>query len=219
MQNGLIDTAAQATMPDDRRIYGAVVAEVIENCDQTVMGRVRVRFSWLPGYEPWARVATAMAGNGRGAYVMPQVGDEALVVFNHGDVREPYVIGSLWNGSGKPPVTAPNDAETKWVIRTPQGHEIVFDDATRSIRIATATKQTATLTDQQIELSMDDQKATAITLDTKGNITIKASQALTLEARSIKITDQTASLAIQGGTLDISGGSQCTIDATRIDIG
>ncbi len=218
MQNGLIDTAAQATKPDDRRIYGVVTAEVIKTCDRTMMGRVQVRFSWLPGYEPWARVAAVMAGDDRGAYAMPRRGDEVLVVFNHGDVREPYVIGSLWNGNGKPPVTAPDDADTKWVIRTSEGHEIVFDDAAGSIRIKTGTKQTVTLTDQQIELSMDDDKTTAITLDTKGNITIKAEQTLTLEAKSIKLRG-TDKVAIQGGTVDLDGGSQCTIDATRIDIG
>ena len=217
MQNGLIDTAAQATTPDDRRIYGVVIAEVTENCDKTMRGRVRVRLPWLPGYEPWARVAAAMAGDDRGAYVMPRAGDEVLVVFNHGDVREPYVIGSLLNGNSKPPVTAPDDADTKWVIRMSKDHEIVFDDAARSIRIKAGTRQ-VTLTDQQIELSVDDDKTTAITLDTKGNITIKAKQTLTLEAQSIKLRG-TDKVAIQGGTVDLDGGSQCSIDATRIDIG
>jgi len=217
MQNGLIDTAAKATTPDDRRIYGVVIAEVTENCDKTMRGRVRVRFSWLPGYEPWARVAAAMAGEDRGAYVMPRAGDEVLVVFNHGDVREPYVIGSLLNGNSKPPVTAPDDADTKWVIRMSKDHEIVFDDAARSIRIKAGTRQ-VTLTDQQIELSVDDNKATSITLDTRGNITIKAEQTLTLEARSIELRG-TDKVVIKGNPLDISGGSQCTIDATQIYIG
>ncbi len=217
MQDGLIDTAAQTTKPDDRRIYGVVTAEVTENCDRTMRGRVRVRFSWLPGYEPWARVAAAMAGDDRGAYVMPRAGDEVLVVFNHGDVREPYVIGSLWNGNAKPPVTAPDDADTKWVIRMSKDHEIVFDDAARSIRIKAGTRQ-VTLTDQQIELSVDDNKTTAITLDTNGNITIKAQKALKIEAESIELR-ATNKAAIRGGTLDLKGGSQCKIDATKIDIG
>ncbi len=149
---------------------------------------------------------------------MPRVGDEVLVLFNHGDVREPYVVGSLWNGSGKPPVTGPEDADTKWVIRTSKGHEIVFDDSAGSIRVSTGTKQAVTLTDQKIELSMDDDKTTAITLDNQGNISVKAKQSLTLEAPSIKIKG-TDKVAIQGGGVDIDGGSQCTIDASRIDIG
>jgi phage baseplate assembly protein V len=161
-----------------------------------------------------------MAGDNRGAYVMPQVGDEVLVVFNHGDVREPYVIGSLWNGQGKPPVTAPNDADSKWVIRTPKGHEIVFDDATRSICIQTGTKQTVTLTDQQIELSMDDTKTTTITLDTNGNVTIKAKETLKLEAKTIEVQETgKTTFRIAGSVVNIGGGSQCKIDATRIDIG
>ena len=43
-----------------------------------------------------------MAGKGRGLFYLPEVGDEVLVAFEHGDIRRPYVIGSLYNGSDKP---------------------------------------------------------------------------------------------------------------------
>ena len=34
--------------------------------------------------------------------MMPLVDDEVVVGFEHGDPRRPFVLGSLWNGRGKP---------------------------------------------------------------------------------------------------------------------
>ena len=87
MPEGLVDTAAQAEAPEERRINGVAEAIVINNVDCLAVGRVQVRLPWLPGHEPWARVATMMAGMGRGSYFIPQIGDEVLVAFKNGDVR------------------------------------------------------------------------------------------------------------------------------------
>ena len=53
----------------------------------------------------WARVVAPMAGSGRGFLYLPEVDDEVLVGFEHGDIHHPFVIGSLWNGQDKPPMT------------------------------------------------------------------------------------------------------------------
>lgn len=42
-------------------------------------------------------------GGTRGTYWLPEVGDEVLVAFMHGDMRRPFVVGSLWNGKDVPP--------------------------------------------------------------------------------------------------------------------
>ena len=46
-----------------------------------------------------------MAGKERGAYFLPEVDDEVLVAFERGDMRFPYVVGSLWNGKDKAPAS------------------------------------------------------------------------------------------------------------------
>ena len=55
---------------------------------------------------------------------MPEVNDEVLLAFDHGDVRFPYVVGFMWNGQDQPPA---NDLQLR-MIRSVNGHEIRLYD-------------------------------------------------------------------------------------------
>lgn len=73
------------------------------------LGRVKVRFPWLRDgatdetSSAWVRVAQNGLGTGTRGYFLPEIGDEVLVAFEHGDINRPIIIGALWNGSDKPP--------------------------------------------------------------------------------------------------------------------
>jgi uncharacterized protein involved in type VI secretion and phage assembly len=93
-------------------------------------GAVRVDFPWLnpPQKSNWAPIATLMSGAKRGAYFMPEVDDEVLVAFEHGDLEHPFVVGFLWNGADAPP-----SVERRMrVIHSVNGHEIALYDAEES---------------------------------------------------------------------------------------
>ena len=198
----------------DKKIYGVTPATVIDNVDCMGEARVQLRLAWLPGYEPWARVATPMAGMGRGAFFIPQIGDEVMVAFNQGDVREPYVIGSLWNTIDRPPALAPSDAITKRSIRTPFGQEVTFDEATQSVTIRNTTQHTLSLDPTQAQLATG---LASVTLDVAGNVTITAIKELTLQANMININGGKVNInAVNGAT--VNGGTQCSITATQVDI-
>ena len=87
------------------KIYGVVIGIVRDLEDPQSMGRIRVYFPWMSdsNNSAWARVATLMAGSDRGSWFMPELEDEVLVSFEHGDPQHPYIIGFLWNGKDKPP--------------------------------------------------------------------------------------------------------------------
>ena len=128
------------------RISGVVPAVVIDNEDPEGRYRVKVmfpqwscddsRFASGPVNESgfisgWARVATFMSGPDRGAFFLPEVDDEVLVCFEQGDVRFPYIVGSLWNGVDKPiNVCKEQDGDKNNFrsIRSRSGHVLTFVD-------------------------------------------------------------------------------------------
>ncbi len=214
MENGLVESAARIDEPEDRRISGITVGQVIANCDTTHAGRVKVRLSWLPGYEPWARLALV----DRGIFFIPQVGDEVLLQANRGDVTELYVVGCLWNGKDKPPAQQQGDPANKRIIRTPQGHDITFDDQAGTLTITSVDKRRITLSKDKVEIAIDEQATSKISIDQNGNVTITAKASIKLEAPSISISGD--NLEIKGkAKTDINGGSLCSIDAGLIKIG
>src|SRR6185295_11928909 len=112
------------------RINGVVVGVVTNNQDPDGMGRVKVKFPWLSDQDEshWARVAAPMAGKERGFYFLPEVEDEVLVAFEHGDARFPYVLGALWNGKEGPPAKNDDGKNNIRVIKSRSGHIIRLTD-------------------------------------------------------------------------------------------
>ncbi|HEY0078519.1 MAG TPA: phage baseplate assembly protein V [Pyrinomonadaceae bacterium] len=108
------------------KIYGVVTGLVVNVDDPLKTGRVQLRFPWLGEQveSQWARVATMMAGKDRGSWFMPEVDDEVLVAFEHGNVEHPFVLGFLWNGKDKPP----RDDTKIRVLKSLNGHEIEITD-------------------------------------------------------------------------------------------
>jgi phage protein D/phage baseplate assembly protein gpV len=187
-------------------VPGMVIGQVTDISDPDGMFRVKVAFPWLSDdYESWwARVAAPGAGNGRGIAWLPEIGDEVLVAFGHGDVRAPYVIGGLYNGVDAPPLGsgqlidsgAGQVARRACVSRT--GHRLVLsdDDASPQVLLATG--------DGNLTITLDAAQ-TSISVDSTGTVTISG-------ASGVQITSD-ADVSIQAaGSLSLSGQAGVTID-------
>lgn len=150
---------------------GVVVGIVREREDEDAQGRVKVEYPWLPGnpLSPWARIAAPLAGKQRGAWFMPEEGDEVLVAFEQNRFDHPYVVGFLWNGVDRPPAS---DLEHR-VIVTPGKHELRFEDGEGSGKVVLKSAGGLTLT-------LDD-GSSAITLEGGG-------RKIELQGGQVKIT-------------------------------
>ena len=93
-----------------KKYYGVTVGRVINPLDPLSLSRLQVQLPFIDSLDlaPWARVCTPMAGMLSGEYYIPNVGDEVLVAFEHGDVNAPYILGSLWNAIERPPLLSPS---------------------------------------------------------------------------------------------------------------
>lgn len=222
MASGLIDRVAGAAPGEDAgpsgigALHGVAPAKVIDNLDSTGQGRVRLELAWLPDVKPWARVCSAGAGAERGFYSIPQVGDEVLVAFAHGDVTDPYVLGGLWTARYAPPSREPQAPTFRRILRTASGHLLDFDDLKQTLTVETPTRQTIVLAPESITLQAGG-GAAKVTLETAGAVTIEAGTSITLKAPQINLSG--LAVKIEGSsTVQVQGGAACEIQGGLVKI-
>jgi uncharacterized protein involved in type VI secretion and phage assembly len=166
-------------------INGVVTGLVTNNKDPNGLGRVKVKLNGLEDNHEtdWAPVATLMAGNQRGSFFLPEVNDEVLVAFEHGNIDAPYVVGALWNGRAKPPVNNSDGKNNIRKIKSRSGHEIILDDTDQKekVEIKTNAGHSITLDDasgsEKVEMQskgghkfkLDDSVGTVTIEDKIGN--------------------------------------------------
>ncbi|MFF0739585.1 phage baseplate assembly protein V [Streptomyces sp. NPDC004111] len=136
-QAGAYTSELDATAP---RIPGVTLGVVTEVNDHQGLGRVKVRTPLLSEHveSAWARIAVPWAGQRRGSYLLPEVDDEVLVAFRHGDPAHPYVIGFLWNEQDPPPERDPGRDRRE--LRSRKGHVVRFDDTEGAERVTVASQ-------------------------------------------------------------------------------
>jgi len=197
------------------RIAGVVVGVVTNTQDPAGLGRVKVKFPWLSESEEssWARVATPMAGKGRGFYFLPEVEDEVLLAFEHGDARFPYVLGALWNGQDKPPENNENGENNIRSIKSRSGHVIrlndtdgeekieIIDKSGKNTIVIDTAKNTINLTSEK-DITLSASKGT-IKLDAQ-KIEIKSSANTKIEAGAGMDVKATATMNVKGATVNIN---------------
>ena len=173
--------------------YGVAPATVIDIQDPLGQGRVKVTLPWCPDsgggrYEAWARIATLFAGKDRGSWFIPEVGDEVLVAFEHGDPTRPYMLGGLWNGSDSPPESASAQNNHK-VIKSRNGVKITLDDQSgqEQLILETPGGQKITLKDGPGAVTIEDSNGNSVKLETAG-ITITAAAKVTVNASQVAVS-------------------------------
>jgi uncharacterized protein involved in type VI secretion and phage assembly len=207
MSKSLIDVLAPPSASEKSgRVFGVVVGIVTNNQDPDKMGRVRMKFPWLSDDHEswWARIATPMAGGGRGVYFLPEVQDEVLVAFDHGDIRFPYVVGALWNGKDAPPENNGDGQNNRRVIHSRSGHIIRLDDEEGSEKIEIIDK---TGSNSIVIKSSDNSMA----ISCAGKFSIHASQGITLSSDTdVKVT--------ANATIDIEASAPMTLKGAVVNI-
>jgi uncharacterized protein involved in type VI secretion and phage assembly len=223
------------------RIHGVVTAIVTNNQDPDKLARIKVKFPWLSGNDEswWARLAVPMAGKDAGTYFLPEVDDEVLVAFEHGDVRFPYVLGALWHSGDKaapPPEGNGNGKNERSVLRSRAGLTITLDDTNGKERIVIADKDgKATVTvdaaktsivvaaDKDVTVRSESGAVTveaateSIIIAGSKDVTIRAKGgAVTIEGASVAVKASSGKLALEGVDVEIKSKANLKLQATGI---
>jgi uncharacterized protein involved in type VI secretion and phage assembly len=215
MSQSLFDVLRQGR-DGSNRVYGVVTALVTNNKDPEGLGRVKLKFPWLSDSEEsdWARVASPMAGNQRGLFLLPEVDDQVLVAFEHGDPAFPFVLGSLWNGRQKPPETNSDGKNNLRFLKSRSGHvvrlndkegeetiEIVDKSGKNSIVVSTKDNSITITADGDLKLTSTKGK---VVVTGKGGVELKSDAGIKVEAQQnleLKASGQTV---VKGSTVNIN---------------
>ena len=189
-------------------VVGVIEGIVLDNKDPEGLGRILVQFPWLPNEtrSAWARMATAMAGNQMGLVVYPEPDDEVLLDFINGNVNQPVILGSLYNGKDKPPFDNADGDNNIRTFVSRSGHVIEVDDTDGAEKI--------TVTDKSGGLIIEmDTAGETITITSSGDITVKAGANFAVEASDIDMKASGNATFSAGSNLEASGGSSATVQA------
>ena len=185
----------------------------LEN-DPESQDRIRVRLPIINADEDgvWTRVACLDAGNNRGTFFRPEIGDEVIVGFLNNDPRHPVVLGML-NSSAKPaPLTASNQNDEKGYVSR-SGMKMIFNDDEKSLKIETPAGKKITLSESDAVMILEDENGNKISMDASSvsiesalNMSLKAGGDLTVEAVNITLSPS-ASFAMSSGGASLNAGS------------
>jgi phage baseplate assembly protein V len=181
--------------------YSVIPAVVTQNDDADKLGRVKVRFPWMDEQQEsdWVHVAAPTAGKERGFFFVPEVDDLVLIAFAYGRIDRAYVIGSLWSTADKPPTTE----RTKRMIKSVSGHVITLDDTEDAESISIVDKSGK----NKIVL---DAKNNTITVESGGDLTIKAKGKLALSSDD--------DVSIQGKNVSLEATSKAALKGTEVAV-
>lgn len=213
----------------ERKYYGVVVGRVINPLDPLTLGRVQVQLPFIDSLDlsPWARVAVPLAGMLHGFYFIPNVGDEVLVAFEHGDVNAPYIVGCLWNALAPPPLPSPVPQIS--AIRTLTGNQIVFTEAPGTVTIQNAPTPPAVLpappTPGSPYQSIVLNPAGVMVAATNVQVIATASIQIMVGANVVTIGPDGVNIASSGklsltaaGAITMTAGGTCSITAPLVKI-
>jgi Rhs element Vgr protein len=153
----------------------------------------------------WARLAKFDAGNGRGSFFYPEVGDEVVVGFLADDPRYPVILGSLYSsGRTAPKEPAEENPEKGYISR--EGLEFLFNDEAKSIVFRTPNGNSIELSDEEGGIKLEDENGNKIVLNSGG---------ITIESASDLGFNSSADAKMEAGAnLELNAGAQLTASAS-----
>jgi phage protein D len=181
-----------------------VLGIVTNNDDPDGLGRVRVRYPALGAdvEGAWARIATASAGKERGLLMLPVVGEEVLVAFEHGDTTRPYVLGSLFNGIDKPGDALLQAKDGSFAVKSDKK---IYTESTGDYTIKSGGDLVVEVSGKASMTSTQDVEIQGQNASIKGNaqVTIEGTSTLTLKCGPAQIQLSSSGVTISGPMINL----------------
>jgi len=201
------------------RVYEAVIGVVTDNKDPDKLSRVKVKFPTLSTDDNswWAPLVSTGAGQSRGWFFIPEVDDEVLVVFEHGDIQRPVVLGALWNGKDKPPDSNADGSNKKRLFVSRDNTKITLDDDAGKIVIEDG-GSAATLTIDKANKVTLEAKQGDVCIHCKDDLTIVANEVSMEATTTFEIASQADFKAGADSNVTIKGNAMLKVQGAQVAI-
>jgi uncharacterized protein involved in type VI secretion and phage assembly len=207
---------------------GVVVAIVTATQDPQQLGRVKLKFPHLSDdYESsWARTVQVGAGNGRGAVVLPEVGDEVLVAFEQGSFDWPYVLGGVYNGIDMPDrpwnegIGSTDGAITRRAFTSRTGMLVEFMESpdTEALTLSTSNGQQKITLTQNKDFGIEIVSQGAISVTAQGDVSVTTSSGdVTLKGNNVSI-EASMGLDLKGATATLQGSESAEMSGASVKV-
>lgn len=226
------------------QVFGVVVGIVVDVDDPEAQGRIKVSFPWLAAdgaVSGWAPVTRPLAGKDRGFFYQPEIDDEALVAFEHGDVNHPMVLGFLHNGVDLPPYDGidknvrrfksiaghvlefdDRDGEESVRLHSNNGHQVELHDPDGYVELHTVNGQKIRMDDQPGRISLSTVSGTTVTLDdmpsqisltTVGGVSVVIS-----DTGGVTVSSMTGGVTVNAMSANVTAASRSSVTAPVVSI-
>ncbi|MFA6923676.1 MAG: type VI secretion system tip protein VgrG [Bacteroidales bacterium] len=172
----------------------------------------------------WARISSLDAGNNRGSFFRPEIGDEVLVGFLNDDPRNAVVLGML-NSSAKPaPIVASDDNHEKGFV-TRSEMKLIFNDDKKDINIQTPAGKSIVISEDKGSIVISDENNNKITMDSNGiniesgkDVIIKASGDVKIEGVNINLKASAELKAEANAAMELKASGTNTVKGAMVQI-
>ncbi|MFH2034770.1 MAG: phage baseplate assembly protein V [Candidatus Zixiibacteriota bacterium] len=202
-----ITDAIQSTKDEvSKKFVGVHVATVVDNNDPEKLGRIQVTYPWMDSQNTnWVRMAVPYAGSDRGWISIPEIDDEVLIGYEHGDTDHPIALGALYNNENKPPSDTGGEQNNVKIFLSRGGNKIQITDEDGKEKIEISMK------DGENQIVMDISGPT-ITIESKGDIAIKGAN-LSVEAKEEIKFEAQSDINIKGANITLEATANMKLKA------
>lgn len=192
------DAKASGLVPAVNGLHAGIVTQLESDPDGEDRILVKMPSISLDDEGIWARIATLDAGENRGSFFRPEIGDEVLLGFLNDDPRDPVVLGMM-NSSAKPaPLTASDSNPEKGFV-TRSELKLIFNDEKKTIQVETPNGNKITLSDDEGSITLEDESGNKITMSADG---------ISLESAKDVIIKATGDVKVEGVNAEIKASAQ-----------
>lgn len=198
-------------------VNGLQVGVVVSNEDPAGEHRVRVSLPLISARKEgaWARVASLDAGQNRGFFFRPEVGDEVVLGFLDDDPRQAVILGMLHSSAKAAPLKGSNHNHEK-VYQSRSKMKLYFNDDKKILRLETPGGHKIILSEQDQAIRLEDQTGNKIVMN-KDGIQIESKKALILKAGTeVKAESGTAFQVKAGTELKLQGAARAEISSASL---